>query len=115
MSEESKDTLVDNRTILEAIKSLSAKVDSLQSEMNQKIDDVNKKIDAVNTRIYNVELTVVEIKNSQFSMDVRLERVEGSVFEHLSIAHNLRADVKVLRAELMAWAKDVTQLEKQLA
>jgi hypothetical protein len=107
MSEESKDTLIDNKTILEAIKALSAKVDSVQTDLNKKFDDVNK-------RIYNVELTIVEIKNSQFSMDVRLERVEGSVFEHLSIAHNLRADVKVLRAEVMAWAKDITNLEKQL-
>ncbi|MCY7376065.1 MAG: hypothetical protein LH472_08855 [Pyrinomonadaceae bacterium] len=99
MNIESQETLLEKNVILEAI-------NSLRQEMNGRFD----KIEA---RLTTVEKDIEEIKNSQFSFDVRLERVEGMAYESLSIGHNLRADVKILRAEVGAWAKDVMRLEKQ--
>ncbi len=114
MSEESKDTLPDNRNLLEAINLLTKEFSSFRDEMRQEVSELRQEVNAINKRLNNLELNVEEIKNSQFSVDVRLEREEGSVFKNLSIAHNLRADVKVLGAEVIAWAKDVSRLEKQI-
>ncbi len=91
----------------------------MRQEVNHKIDTLRQKMserfDKVELRLTNVENNVEEIKNLQFGFDVRLERIESAAYEALSIGHGLLANVKILRAEVGAWAKAVMRLEKQLA
>ena len=101
MNNDSQETLLEKNTVLDAI-------NLMRQEMNTRFDKVE-------ARLTTVETDIAEIKNSQFSFDVRLERVQGMCYESLSIGHNLQADVKILRAEVGAWAKDVMRLDKQLA
>ena len=90
-------------------------MNSMRQEMNRRFDRIEVRLSNVEARLTTVEADISEIKKSQFSFDVRLERIEGAAYESLSIGHNLRADVKILRAEVGASAKDVMRLEKQSA
>ena len=101
MNVDNQETLLEKNAILDAINSMR--------------QEINNRFDNIEVRLSRVESEVTEIKELQFSFDVRLERIEGAAYESLSIGHNLRADVKILRAEVGAWAKDVMRLERQLA
>ncbi len=101
MNNDSQETLLEKNAILDAINAMR--------------QEVNERFDKIEVRLTTLEKDVEEIKNLQFSFDVRLERIEGDVHESLSIGHNLRADVKILRAEVGAWAKDVMRLQTQIA
>ena len=108
MNNDSQETLLEKNAVLDAI-------NLMRQEMNTRFDKVEVRLTNVEARLTTVENDIAEIKNSQFSFDVRLERVQGMCYESLSIGHNLQADVKILRAEVGAWAKDVMRLDKQLA
>jgi hypothetical protein len=45
------------------------------------------------------------------SFDVRIDRLTAASRESLNLAHNVRADVKVLREEVHAWVKEVAALQ----
>ena len=49
------------------------------------------------------------------SFDVRIDRIEALTHEVLNVAYTARADVKVLREEVRAWAKDVADLQLKTA
>lgn len=130
MSSESEETILLKNTILDAITLLSqemnGKFDEMRQEMNGKFDGMRQEIDGIRQemnamrivmteRFSRLEADVEEIKNLQFSFDVQLERIESATYKSLSIGHDLRADVKILHAEVSAWTKDVMRLEKQLA
>ena len=125
MSNESEETLLGKKTILDAInlmrQEMNNKFDEMRQEMNgkfdgtrQEINEVRQEIKEVRQEIGRIEKDVEEIKNLQFSFDVQLERIESAAYKPLSIGHDLRADVKILHAEVSAWTKDVMRLEKQL-
>jgi chromosome segregation ATPase len=79
-------------------------------EIRQEIGDLRRQM---NERFSKVEAEIEEIKQSQFSFDVRLDRVQAMAHDALNIGHDLKADVKVLTAELRAWAADVVGLQQQ--
>jgi hypothetical protein len=54
------------------------------------------------------------IRLLMLSFDVRIERIEATGYESLSVAKNARADVRVLTEEVRAWAKEVLTLKGQL-
>lgn len=92
-----ENTLPNNQTILEAIK-------SLQTEMNEKFDEVNRKFHQVDKRFEEMRLEMM-------SFDVRLDRLQAMAHENLNIAYGVRADVKVLREEVSVWSKEVIDLQ----
>jgi hypothetical protein len=100
-NESGEETLLETNAVLDAI--------------NLTRQEMNGRFDRIEVRLTTVEADIAEIKESQFSFDVRLERVQGMCYESLSIGHNLQADVKILCAEVGARAKDLMRLEKQLA
>lgn len=89
-----EDTLPNNQVLLEAIKDLQRDIVGLRQEMNVKFEDVRLQM---------------------MSFDVRIDRLEASSHELLNIAYNTRADVKVMREEVRAWAKDVAGLQEKVA
>lgn len=105
MNNDSQETLLEKNAILDAISAMRQELKS----------DIGVLRQEMNARLTRLETEVEEIKSAQFGFDVRLERIEGAAYESLSIGHNLRADVKILRAEVGAWAKDVMRLETQMA
>lgn len=119
MNNESQETILEKNLILDAINAMrqevNQKIDAMRQETNGRFDRIEIRLVNIEARLTTVEADIIEIKESQFSFDVRLERIEGVAHESLSIGHNLRADVKILRAEVGAWAKDVMRLETQLA
>lgn len=80
--------------ILEAIGDLRREIGDLRREMNE--------------RFVKVEGELKEMKDLQMSFDVRLDRHEAMLL-------NMRADMKVLRAEVEAWATDVLDLQRKVA
>ena len=91
------DTLPNNQTLLEAIK-------NLHLEMNAKFEQVDSRFEQVDSRFEEMRLQMM-------SFDVRIDRIEALTHEVLNVAYNARADVKVLREEVRAWAKDVAELQ----
>jgi hypothetical protein len=77
----------------------------------QAIGDLRREM---NERFAKIETVIEEIKQSQFSFDVRLERVQAMAHDALNIGHDLKADVKILTAEVRAWAADVADLQQKI-
>ena len=78
-------------------------------------DGTNKILEAIGDlrremveRFEKVESELQTMKQLQLSFDVRLDRQEAMLL-------NVRADVKVLRAEVEAWAEDVADLQRKVA
>jgi hypothetical protein len=80
------------------------------SDLNRNVADFRRE---ANERFTKIETEIEEIKQSQFSFDVRLDRVQAMAHDALNIGHDLKADVKILTAELRAWAADVAGLQQQ--
>ncbi len=103
-----QDALPNNEQILKAILELrtemNAKFDGLQTEMNAKFDEVNQRFQGIDNRLEEMRLQMM-------SFDVRIDRIEALTHEVLNVTYNARADVKVLREEVRAWAKDVVELQ----
>lgn len=100
----SEETLRQNEAtnqILQAIAGLGQEIADLRREMNE--------------RFAKIETEIEEIKKSQFSFDIRLERVQAVAYDALKVGHDLRADVKVLNAELRAWTLDVVGIQQNLS
>lgn len=77
-------------------------------------ESTNKILEAIsglrqemNARFEKLESEWQTMKQMQLSFDVRLDRLEAVVI-------NVRADVKVLRAEVEVWSKDAHSLQKNL-
>jgi len=94
--------------ILEAINALSQEINALRTETFERLDSIDR-------RLFKLEKEVGEMKDLQLTFDVRLDRLESMAHESLQVAYNVRADVKVLRAEVTAWAEDVTDLQRKVA
>lgn len=75
--------------------------------------EMNERFGGVDNRLTGIEAEIEEIKQSQFSFDVRLDRVQAMAHDALNIGHDLKADVKILTAEVRAWAADVAGLQQQ--
>lgn len=76
-------------------------IGNLRSEIHQSIGDLRREM---NERLTIIEADLEQIKQSQFSFDVRLDRVQAMAHDALNIGHDLKADVKILTAELRARA-----------
>ena len=99
-----------NNQISELRQEMNNQISELRQETRQQIGDLRREM---NERFTRVETEIVEIKELQFSFDVRLERVQAMAHDALNIGHDLKADVKILHAEVRAWAQDVLSLEKK--
>ena len=77
----------------------------------QAIGDLRREM---NERFTKVETEFEAIKQSQFTFDVRLERVQAMAHDALNIGHDLKADVKILTAEVRAWAADIVDLQQKI-
>ncbi len=104
-----QETLPNNEQILKAILDLrsemNSKIDGLQTDLNGKIDGLRTEMDA---RFEDMRLQMM-------SFDVRIDRIEALTHEVLNVAFTARADVKVLREEVRAWAKDIADLQLKAA
>lgn len=89
-----QDTLPNNEQILNAINGLSGEIRNLRTEMDARFEDMRLQM---------------------MSFDVRIDRIEALTHEVLNVAYTARADVKVLREEVRAWAKDVAELQLKAA
>lgn len=95
----------------EATNQILQAIAGLRSEVRQEIADLRREM---NERFTKIETEIDEIKQSQFSFDVRLDRVQAMAHDALNIGHDLKADVKILTAEVRAWAADVAGLQQQI-
>ena len=95
-----QDTIPNNEQLFAAIK-------DLQQQMIEQFNQMNKRFNDVDRRFEDMPLQML-------SFDVRLDRMEAASYKVLEIAINTRADVKVLREEVHAWAKDVVDLQEKV-
>ena len=107
----SEETLRQNddstKLILEAIGGLRQE---MSHQITQQISDLRREM---NEQFAIIKAENEQIKDNIFSLDVRLERVQAMAHGGLNIGHDLKADVKILHAEVRAWAQDVLSLEKR--
>ncbi len=85
--------------------------DEATNKILQAISDLRREM---NERFTKIETEVEAIKETQFSLDVRLERVQAMAHDALNIGHDLKADVKILTAEVRAWAADIFELQQKV-
>lgn len=58
----------------------------------------------MNSGFEKIDSRFEQMRLQMMSFDVRIDRLEAASHELLNIAFNTRADVKVLREEVRAWA-----------
>lgn len=92
-----QDTLPNNEQILNAINALFGEIQNLRAEMNYKFEQVDVRFE--------------DMRLQMMSFDVRIDRLQALTHEVLNVSYAARADVKVLREEVSAWAKDVAELQ----
>jgi hypothetical protein len=96
-----QETIPNNSQILKAI------ID-LQNEMRNEVANLRNEL--VNLR-NEMNVKFEDIRLQMMSFDVRIDRLTAASHESLNLAHNVRADVKVLREEVHAWVKEVAALQ----
>ena len=89
-----QDTLPNLQTVLDA-------VNNLHQEMNARFNEHDGRFE--------------QMRLEMMSFDARLDRLQATAHENLNIAYNLRADVKILREEILSWSKDITDLQLKAA
>ena len=105
---ESDETLRQNE---ESTNKILQAIGELGQQTRQQIGVLRREM---NERFAKIENEIEEIKQSQFSFDVRLERIQAMAHDALNIGHDLKADVKILTAEVRAWAADITELQQKI-
>lgn len=129
----SKDTLVNTNAIIEAINNSA---NDLRQEMNERFDQVDQRFNNIEvrlrfaedkivsietrltnieTRLTNIETDVSQIKEMQFVFENELDRLQAITHQSLNLAHENRADVRIMRREISAWSQDVRELQRQAA
>lgn len=98
-AEDTQETLPNLNTILEAI-------NSFRQEMNQRLNNIE-------ARLINVENDVRQVKEMQFVFENELDRLQAIVHQSLNLAHENRADVRIMRKEIASWAQDVRNMQRQ--
>lgn len=109
----SQDTPINNTNLI--IEAINNAVNGLRQEMNERFNNVEARLRRIENENEEIKTDVAEMKNLQLSFDVRLDRLESMAHESLQISYGVRADVKVLRAEVSAWSKDVRDLQRLAA
>jgi hypothetical protein len=104
-----EDTLPNNEQLLKAIKemhlAMNAKLNDLQQEMNTNLVSLQQEMNA----------KFEDMRLQMMSFDVRLDRMQALVYEALTVGHNTRADVRVLREEVTGWSKEIKDLHLKAA
>jgi len=100
-----------NQSIGDFRHEVNQSIGDFRHEVNQSIGDLRREM---NERFTIIEADIEHIKQSQFSFDVRLDRVQAMAHDALNIGHDLKADVKILTAEVRVWAADVAGLQHQV-
>ena len=119
MENSEKDTLPNLQTVLDAISGLrqemNEQIADLRKEMNERFSSVEQRLTSVEQRLSNVETDVSEIKQMQFVFENEFDSLKALSHKSLELSQENRADVRIMRKEIEAWAGDVRDLAKQIA
>lgn len=111
-----QDTLPNLQTVLDAISNLQQETNKQFTELRQ---ETNKQFaelrQEMNARFNDHDERFEQMRLEMMSFDARLDRLQATAHENLNIAYNLRADGKILREEVLAWSRDVTDLQLKAA
>lgn len=115
----SQDTPIQTNMIIEAINNA---VNGLRQEMNERFNNiearlrlVEDRLTGVEERLTNLESDVHQIKEMQFVFENELDRLQAATYQSLNLAHESRADIRIMRKEIGAWSKDVRDLQRRAA
>ncbi len=92
-----QDTLPNNEQLLNAINALFSEMQNIRMEMQNMRAEMDARFE--------------DNRLQMMSFDVRIDRIQALTHEVLNVSYAARADVKVLREEVSAWAKDVAELQ----
>lgn len=110
-----KDTVPNLETILNAVNGLRQEIGDLRLEMNERFDKVEKRLTNVETRLANVETDVAKVKELQFVFENEIDRLLSLNYQALTLAHESRADIRIMRKEIASWSNEVRDLERKVA
>ena len=108
---ESQDTLPNLETIFNAIIGLRQEVNDSINGLRQ---EMNERFDKVEARLTVVEGDVGQIKNMVFVFENEFDRLLALNYKSLELSHENRADVRIMRKEITAWANSVSVLERKI-
>lgn len=99
-----KDTLPMLETLIEVVNAMRQQMDVMQQEMNSMRQEMNTKFGEIDKKFEDIRLQLM-------SVSVRLDRLESMEHKALSIAYDVRADIRALREEVHSWSKEVVALK----
>ncbi|HLM00736.1 MAG TPA: hypothetical protein VK400_06750 [Pyrinomonadaceae bacterium] len=104
MNSDSEETLRPD----EATNKILEAIGGLHREMNERFVKTEARLTNIEARLTNIEGELKDMKDLQRSFAMRLDRHEAMLL-------NMRADMKILRAEVEGWALDVLDLQRKVA
>lgn len=111
-SENTQETSPNLKTILDAINGLEQRVNQSINDLEQRM---NERFNNVEARLTLIENDVRQVKEMQFVFENEFDRLQAIIHQSLNLAHENRADVRIMRKEIAAWAQDVRNLQRQPA
>lgn len=107
-----QDTFPNNQQILKAILDLGNEIANLRGETRTEIANLRTAMRSeIANRRHETNVKFEDMRLQMMSFDVRIDRLTAASHENLNLAHNVRADVRVLRGEVHAWVKEVAALQ----
>lgn len=94
---------------LPTLETIAAILGEMRRETNERFDRMEQRLDGMEQ---HYDQKFEDIRLQMMSFDVRIDRLEAIGHECLNVAFNARADVKVFREEVRAWATEVANLSK---
>ena len=80
--------------------SVMARLDHIETAFGTQLHDLNDKVDDLNDKVESLRLQAV-------GLDVRQDRLRSQFLD-------MRADIKIMREEIHAWAKDTLALKRDV-
>jgi archaellum component FlaC len=112
---DSQNTLPNLQTVLDAIGGLRAEMNERFDKVEQRLTNVEARLTVVERRLTNVETDVQKVKEMQFVFENELDRLASANHQALMIAHENRADVRIIRKEVESWTVEMRQLQDRVA
>lgn len=111
MSNSNANTLPTLETLTELLQSFRQEVVTRLDGLENTVREMKQDLAQVKDEVRNLAAQVEELGVQTVGFDVRQERLTSQLFEVSATVHGNRADIKVLTAEVRAWAKDVMALQ----
>ena len=112
---DSQDTLPNLQTVLDAIGGLRAETSERFDKIEHRLTNVEARLTIVERRLTNVETDLQKAKEMQFVFENEVNRLASTNHQALMLAHEKRADVRIVRKEVESWTVEMREFQGKIA